>query len=240
MLTRLSQLSLGLVPVVLWAFAQNRTQYVHAATLMIVGIIVLNIIWSADAWKESVCFTGFWSSTLGVIWFLSERREGRDVAPLTMPLLLLISSVFFIGLFRIQFSDKKNIFVVGAMLLTYAVMYLSASAGGADHMKTFMDGWGIPGWLIEGGVKVFRKGVHISFYGALAWLVFRHWASYNRKGILEAFIFTLLIACCDEWRQSLMPNRGGSLADVVLDISAAAFVLWRCHVSVQRSTIPSP
>jgi VanZ family protein len=76
-----------------------------------------------------------------------------------------------------------------------------------------------------------RKTGHVLGYGLLSILLFRAWrvtilrAGNPRWSIAWAsvgFLMTVLVASLDEWHQSFLPSRTGTVHDVVLD-SAAAF-----------------
>ncbi|MEI8282876.1 MAG: VanZ family protein, partial [Armatimonadota bacterium] len=78
-------------------------------------------------------------------------------------------------------------------------------------------------------IKVIRKGIHLSFYGTLTYF----FASYlfpKMSSQMAVYIFAialpLLIAISDEYRQSMMVNRQGSIMDVFLDMSATFVVLF--------------
>jgi VanZ family protein len=66
-----------------------------------------------------------------------------------------------------------------------------------------------------------RKGAHLAEYSLLALLAFRALrlsigaAPWRIAGLALALVLT--VAATDEWRQSLIPTRTGSLADVALD-----------------------
>jgi VanZ family protein len=71
-----------------------------------------------------------------------------------------------------------------------------------------------------------RKSGHFFFYGfmGLAWL--RAWwltlpRSYFLPDSLLALLGTALVASCDEWHQSYLPNRTGTPWDVLLDCTGA-------------------
>ena len=71
-----------------------------------------------------------------------------------------------------------------------------------------------------------RKSGHFFGYGAigLAWLR-AWWMTLPRSSFLPdaflALLGTALVASCDEWHQSFLPNRTGSVWDVLLDCCGA-------------------
>jgi VanZ family protein len=75
---------------------------------------------------------------------------------------------------------------------------------------------------------VLRKTGHFVGYFALSVLLFRSWrASFPRlstRWCLQwatlAFFNTSLVATLDEWHQTFLPSRTGTIRDVILDSSA--------------------
>lgn len=77
---------------------------------------------------------------------------------------------------------------------------------------------------------VLRKTGHVIGYAVLSLLLFRAWRATlpirpdPRWSIVWArvsFAMTALVASLDEWHQSFIPSRTGSVRDVVLDSTAA-------------------
>jgi VanZ family protein len=71
-----------------------------------------------------------------------------------------------------------------------------------------------------------RKCGHFFGYGALGVLWLRAWwMTLHRSRFLHdallALLGTALVASCDEWHQSYLPNRTGSVWDVLLDCCGA-------------------
>ena len=71
-----------------------------------------------------------------------------------------------------------------------------------------------------------RKTGHVIGYGTLSILLFRAWkATLPVRGnprwawvwSLDAVLMTALVASLDEWHQSFLPSRTGTVRDVVLD-----------------------
>jgi VanZ family protein len=71
-----------------------------------------------------------------------------------------------------------------------------------------------------------RKCGHFFGYGALGMVWLRAWwMTLPRSRFLPdaslALLGTALVASCDEWHQSYLPNRTGSIWDVLLDCAGA-------------------
>jgi VanZ family protein len=66
----------------------------------------------------------------------------------------------------------------------------------------------------------FRKLMHLTGYGILGALAFR-----AARALPAAFAVVLLVACTDEWHQSLYASRGASPWDVLLDVVGAAIAI---------------
>ena len=78
-----------------------------------------------------------------------------------------------------------------------------------------------------------RKGGHVFGYGMLSWLLFRalrvtalssrdpHW---SMVWSLLAIAGTAFVASMDEWHQSFLPSRTGTVHDVLLDTTAALVI----------------
>jgi VanZ family protein len=88
-----------------------------------------------------------------------------------------------------------------------------------------------------------RKGGHVFGYGLLSILLFRAWretlpvasgARWTFRWASIAVLGTMLVASLDEWHQSFIPSRTGTVHDVVLDTCAGIvaqvlvflFCLW--------------
>lgn len=74
-----------------------------------------------------------------------------------------------------------------------------------------------------------RKGGHVVGYGILSVLLFRAWRAtlpamtnvkWTPRWATIAILGTALVASLDEWHQSLIPSRTGTIRDVVLDTCA--------------------
>jgi VanZ family protein len=72
----------------------------------------------------------------------------------------------------------------------------------------------------------FRKTAHVAGYGILGGLGFRavrgERRGYSTRWAIAGIAIAVLVASIDEWHQTLIPSRGGSAADVLLDACGAA------------------
>jgi VanZ family protein len=71
--------------------------------------------------------------------------------------------------------------------------------------------------------------LHLPLYGGLASLWFwglRHWMAESGYKYVLVLILTLGYGFLDEWHQTFVPGRYGTLTDVVFDFLGAAIGLW--------------
>ncbi len=75
-----------------------------------------------------------------------------------------------------------------------------------------------------------RKVGHFCGYFALSWLLFRAWRAtlsalgsfrWSARSATIAFFMTALVASLDEWHQTFLPSRTGTIHDVILDSTGA-------------------
>ena len=96
-----------------------------------------------------------------------------------------------------------------------------------------------------------RKTGHFVGYSTLSWLLFRAWrdtfpfpgGTWSIQWARISFFMTALVACLDEWHQTYLPSRTGTLHDVLLDSTAALaaqvviFLLLRRRNSASLSQV---
>jgi VanZ family protein len=92
-----------------------------------------------------------------------------------------------------------------------------------------------------------RKGGHVFGYGMLSFLLFRAWRDtlssiQNSKWALRwaalAVLGTAVVASLDEWHQSFIPSRTGTVHDVILDTCAAIAVQILVFLCLRRPRHP--
>ena len=68
---------------------------------------------------------------------------------------------------------------------------------------------------------IFKKSAHVTEYAILFWLLFRAMSDDNKdvtkSMFIKVFILTVLYAFSDEWHQTFVAGREGTLRDVGFD-----------------------
>jgi len=87
-----------------------------------------------------------------------------------------------------------------------------------------------------------RKTGHVVGYGMLALLLLRGWRmtigpvrTWLIKMLLLSWIGTAFVASMDEWHQSFIPSRTGTVRDVILDSIAGLAFLLAAYLWLRRS-----
>lgn len=88
-----------------------------------------------------------------------------------------------------------------------------------------------------------RKTGHVVGYGVLALLLLRGWRSTLGRArtwlpgsALLAWIGTAFVASMDEWHQSFIPSRTGTVRDVLLDSAAGLAFLLIAYLWLRRAS----
>jgi VanZ family protein len=95
---------------------------------------------------------------------------------------------------------------------------------------------------------VIRKTGHFVGYFTLSVLLFRAWRAtfafpalrWSIEWARISFFMTALVACLDEWHQTYLPSRTGSLHDVLLDSTAALIAQVVIFLLLRRRNLASP
>ena len=89
----------------------------------------------------------------------------------------------------------------------------------------------------------FRKTGHVVGYGMLGLLLLRGWwATLGRvhslllRAVLLSWLGTTIVAALDEWHQSYIPSRMGTIRDVGLDTAASVAFLVVAYLLLHRSS----
>ena len=96
---------------------------------------------------------------------------------------------------------------------------------------------------------VLRKTGHVIGYGMLSLLLFRAWRAtlpvrnnprWSRVWSGVAVVMTTLVASLDEWHQSFIPSRTGTVRDVLLDTTAGIGTQILLFLWLRRSRSSQP
>ncbi len=135
-------------------------------------------------------------------------------------------------LFKAKEKTKRNnrrrgLWYVLPWLLWVILIFLLSHQD--KHETTLSSGWlrellamvGLEGeWLRELARSwAFRKGMHMLVYAVLMWLTLRLSNAYwpDKTPFWRSFAFCLFYACSDEFHQTFIPGRFGTLWDVGID-----------------------
>lgn len=120
----------------------------------------------------------------------------------------------------------------------------SADANSAQTSSRFLEPllrWLFPGMSPEGlgqAILAVRKLAHVTEYAILAGLCWRALQGgrqgWNRRSALGAFVISAAYAVTDEWHQTFIPNRQGTVTDVLIDMVGAGLALAGIRWFVRR------
>jgi VanZ family protein len=142
-----------------------------------------------------------------------------------------IPALLWMGVIAAESSDLFSSAHTGKLLYSL----LSAVWGSMD----------LPRFLVWH--SLLRKAGHVFGYGLLNLLFFRAWretlpsplrSRWMLRWANAALLGTILVAALDEWHQSYLPARTGTVRDVALDTCAGLavqFILWRA-LATRRAT----
>jgi len=89
-----------------------------------------------------------------------------------------------------------------------------------------------------------RKTGHVLGYGMLALLLLRGWRAtlgsarvWLSRTALLAWVGTAFVAAMDEWHQTFIPSRTGTVRDVILDSLAGLVFLLIAYLWLRRTSL---
>jgi VanZ family protein len=134
-------------------------------------------------------------------------------------------------------------------LLWSALLLLASGKQGRGTLTEALLQWALTGTV--GNISpemfkllhfLFRKTLHVTAYGIAASLNFRAVragrAGWTPKWSIIAIALAAIVGALDEWHQTLVPGRTGTIDDVALDTAGAALaqLIWRFSASRRTST----
>jgi VanZ family protein len=133
---------------------------------------------------------------------------------------------------------KKHIFLI-LTILWMAVIFLFSSQNGAESGMNnqfaveLLKYLGIDLYKIispDTAAFIIRKAAHLTEYFILGVLLYKTWGTYfQRLKVLSPAFIGFLYACTDEFHQRLVPGRGPSFRDELIDTSGVligVLLLW--------------
>ena len=182
-------------------FRDNQSKYVVPTVLLVSSISSLYLCCKSlrDDSKTSGILL-FWLAPLTLLWLLSERREGRDIASASITLELVLAGIGTVLLVSKEGLKKSDWSLFLAIFLSWAVAYLSGSSGGADQMVPFFDFLGLSVDQLNNLIIVIRKTIHVSFYGTLGYLFLTYLSEKvpeRRSLFWFPFLFCIAISICE-------------------------------------------
>ncbi len=91
-----------------------------------------------------------------------------------------------------------------------------------------------------------RKTGHVIGYGILALLLLRGWRmtmptrAWLHRMLLLSWLGTAFVASMDEWHQTFIPSRTGTVRDVILDSIAGLGFLLIAYLWLRRRAMAEP
>lgn len=85
--------------------------------------------------------------------------------------------------------------------------------------------------------KLIRKSAHISLYALLGFSVSNYLIDFNKKIYINSILFILIYSISDEVHQLFIPNRSGSIIDILIDLIGGiiGIILWRIYEEKRTS-----
>ena len=135
-------------------------------------------------------------------------------------------AMVWIGLISIESSDAFSSQNTGSML--YALLTRLFGQINPHEFEVFH--------------HYLRKTGHVVGYGMLALLLLRGWRmtigparAWLNKMLLLSWVGTAFVASMDEWHQTFIPSRTGTVHDVILDSIAGFAFLLAAYLWLRRS-----
>ena len=119
---------------------------------------------------------------------------------------------------------QKGVFRWIPAILVMSIIYLVSSQPSAQLPQ-----FGLVDVLV-------KKGSHMIGYATLAWAYAYALDGVGRRRLWWTFGLAVLYALTDEYHQTFVPGRNGSLWDVGIDALGAGLALWR----LSKNNDPKP
>lgn len=138
-----------------------------------------------------------------------------------------------------KYINYKLIFVITIMVI---IFIFSHDSGSTSTIKSniLVDGfYNIFNFNINRRLltKIIRKSAHISLYALLGFSVSNYLIDFNKKIYINSILFILIYSISDEVHQLFIPNRSGSIIDILIDLIGGiiGIILWRIYEEKRTS-----
>ena len=138
-----------------------------------------------------------------------------------------------------KYINYKLIFVITIMII---IFIFSHDSGSISTIKSniLVDGfYNIFNFNINRRLvtKLIRKSAHISLYALLGFSVSNYLIDFNKKIYINSILFILIYSISDEVHQLFIPNRSGSIIDILIDLIGGiiGIILWRIYEEKRTS-----
>ena len=138
-----------------------------------------------------------------------------------------------------KYINYKLIFVITIMII---IFIFSHDSGSTSTIKSniFVDRfYNIFNFNINRRLltKIIRKSAHISLYALLGFSVSNYLIDFNKKIYINSIFFILIYSISDEVHQLFIPNRSGSIIDILIDLIGGiiGIILWRIYEEKRTS-----
>jgi hypothetical protein len=138
-----------------------------------------------------------------------------------------------------KYINYKLIFVITIMII---IFIFSHDSGSTSTIKSniFVDRfYNIFNFNINRRLltKIIRKSAHISLYALLGFSVSNYLIDFNKKIYINSILFILIYSISDEVHQLFIPNRSGSIIDILIDLIGGiiGIILWRIYEEKRTS-----
>lgn len=176
----------------------------------------------------------------GLFAFLSMSQVGTEFS---LPGIALVLMGIGMLVYQRAFISSLTAPYLIMMVLALPIAIYSGGSGSAKGWSSWFEQFGITPAQAEAIIWVFRKFIHVTYYGSLAWTAYRYAIRENKKLGMALCIGVVWCAChagFDEWRQSVTPDRSGSVIDFSIDLSGAALFLGIDRFRSARRANPDP
>lgn len=138
-----------------------------------------------------------------------------------------------------KYINYKLIFVITIMIIIFIFSHDSGSTSTIKSNILVNGFYNIFNFNINRRLltKIIRKSAHISLYALLGFSVSNYLIDFNKKIYINSILFILIYSISDEVHQLFIPNRSGSIIDILIDLIGGiiGIILWRIYEEKRTS-----